>query len=235
MYYNYNAKTLSGWMKDNTRPTKLTRKNLDYLRDAKEINQEFKRVSIIIHTLVVHFEMKELSAMYGSVEKQRGFVRALIVNLKEYGVESKWEAVFDRNLKSLHERVSYLFRILRDNIKLTSLYPYLSAVGFDRLVDFSMNYPADSNACVEQLMREVREYNSTHADEIERHMESVQEEIDNRDRHRKRIAEGIGLEKEAKRLEKKLARQEEKEIRENAKRDQRRRRKLEKEMEHYYK
>lgn len=221
MYYNYNKRNIRNWLSDDKRSKELTHKNTEYLREFKQLHREFRRLSVITFTLIKRFEMTDLYALFVSIEKQKSFIGKVITDLKEYGVEPKWDSVFIRDIRSVRNRIQYVFRILIENLRLTEMYPYLKDVGFDRLIDFSIKYPEDEEACASQLMGEVREYNEAHPEEIERYMESVQGEIEARDKHRKKIAEANAREKEAKRLAKKLENEEVREIRENRRKKER--------------
>lgn len=233
MYYDYGARRINDWLVMKKNPIGNPR-NIEYIRELNQLFREFKRIAIITYMLKTRFGIEDVQSMLSSATKQRDFVYAVKLQVKEYGVDPEWDRVFDHDIDSMKRRVAYVFRVMADIIKLTELYPYFRAVGFERLVDYGFQYPNESDKATEVLAREIAEYNKKHPEEVAEHMRSTQAERDARDRHRQKIAEQTKLEKESNRLAKKLMRQEEKEIKENAKKEKRRKAIIDKSFARYW-
>lgn len=233
MYYNYGRKRVNDWMKEVREPG-MNKRGARYFLEFKEIRQEFGRNNSILYFLIKEMNMKELNSLLGSHIKQKKLVNSVIDELKKYCVTEEWEPVFDRDVKSLHERTRYVLSIIKANIKLTELYPYFETVGFDRLMDFSVKRNSGDDDATDELRDEIQKWNAEHSEVIRKHMEDTAEERANLEAHRERIAESNRREKEARKIARRQANAEVKEIRENNRKYLMRKKKIDRQFERYY-
>ncbi len=164
--------------------------------------------------------MNGLRQIFLSAQRQKMFVVAVKLSLKEYGVEPKYYKVFDRNIDIIRRRLDHVFKIITENIRLTEYYPYFQNVGFEKLIDFSVDYIAavgtdDNQALAEYLVKEIENYNADHPKEVKEHMETVKDEIEILERHRAKIQANKKAERTARRLAKKAEDEEVREIKRN--------------------
>lgn len=235
MYYNYNRLRVQNWMNDPDKVAGMNRRAARYFLEFKEIEREFSRNNTILFFLISRMGMKELSALLGSSRKQKKLVSAVKMTLKDYSVEQKWEPIFRQEIRKLHERTAYVLYIIRENIKLTELYPYFSSVGYDKLMSLSAKRTESDEGDFNELQKDIEEWNAEHQEEIKKHMEDTAEERERMLAHRAVIREQERQEKAARRQKKKEENAEVKEIRANNRRYNARRKQIEKSFAHYYK
>lgn len=221
-------------LNDKKRDNNVTQKNLEYLREFKECRRELGRIVIIAYLLITKFQIYDTRQIFYSARKQRRLCASVIGDLKEYGIDQKYHKAIQRDIKSIHNRAAYAFKMIQENIRMTEYYPYFMAVGFDKLMDWSTKYPEDNEMWAAQLIGEITEWNAEHPEEIAKHMESIAEEKANMERHRAKVKADAIAEKEARREAKKRETAYIKEMRENEKKYQQRKRKIEREFERYY-
>ena len=235
----YGRKRVNDWLNEKNRPKELTRKNLEYVRELNQIEREFSRLIVIAYLLITEFNMNGLRQIFLSAQRQKKFVQAVKLSLKEYGVETEWHKVFDRDIESLRKRLDHAFKIIVENIRLTESYPYFKNVGFDKLIDFSIDYikakDNDDTVIVNQLKEEIEEYNASHQQEIVKHMESVKDEIEVLERHRAKIEADKKAEKRARKLAKKEADAEVREIKKNNEKHRKEQRKIDRSFGYLFK
>ena len=170
MFYLNNG--MNNWLNAD-RPEGMNRRSQRYFLEYKQMEKEFNRNIIILYFLITRLGMKECYAMFKSGQKQKAFIRAVKVNLKQYAVTEEWEKDFDRDLRFLKNRCDHVFRIIRENIRMTELYPYFQSVGFDRMMDFSVKYAHGDDEAADQLQKEIEDWNSGHREEIRTYMKSI--------------------------------------------------------------
>lgn len=207
MLYSTKRLRVNDWLNDRQRPDYLTHSNVVYLRAYKDAYQKLNRISIITYVLGKQFGI-DVWSMFQSAEKQKKFCRAVIKDLKEYGVSKMWAPIFKRDTEYLEERVQYVFKIIVHNVKLTEMYPYFDKIGFERLIDFSVKLPEEREEMCSQLLRDIKEYNDSHPEEVQAHMESVRDELEAWSRHRQKISENAKAEKQAIKMAKRLSKYE---------------------------
>lgn len=232
MYY-YGRKSVSDWMNDNRRPKQPNQRSLHWLREVRQCEKEISRNLIILYFLITKMG-ENLNGLMGSEQKQRTLLWALRRELKKRGVEEKWERVFAYDIGSIHRRREYVFLIIKENLKLTEHHPYFKAVGYDRLIDFTVNYGEDADKNNAMLLEEIQKWEAEHSDVIASHMESIAEEKANMERHRKEVKEKAKAEKEARKLARKLENDEVKEIKENNKKYLSRKKRIDRSFERYW-
>lgn len=223
------------WMNAKDRPEGMNRRAEKFFLQYKQIEKEFGRNLIILHFLITRLNMKDCYAMFVSGMKQKKYIQAVKLQLKQYAVTEEWEKDFERDIRNLKNRCRHVFRIIQENIRMTELYLYFQTIGFDRLTDFGVAYAKGEDEAADQLEKEITEWNDAHRDAIDRYMESIKEERDNMIRHREKVAEDSKAEKKARREAKKAQTAEVREIRKNREKYRKQQRKIEKEFEHYYK
>ena len=223
------------WMNTKDRPEGMNKRGKKYFLEYKTVEKEFGRNNVILYFLITRLGMNECYSMLSSGRKQKSYIRAVKVQLKEYAVTEEWEKDFERDLNSLKRRCRHVFRIIQENIRMTEQYLYFQTIGFDRLTDFSVAYAKGEDEAADQLEKEIAEWNDAHRDAIDRYMESIKEERDNMIRHREKVAEDDKAEKKARREAKKAQTAEVREIRKNREKYRKHQRKIEKEFEQYYK
>ena len=216
----YGRKSINDWLIDNERPKVINSKNVEYVRELNQITKEFSRVIVITYLLITRFGMNGLRQIFLSAQRQKMFVVAVKLSLKEYGVEPKYYKVFDRDIDIIRSRLDHVFKIITENIRLTEYYPYFQNVGFEKLIDFSVDYIAafgtdDNQALAECLVKEIENYNADHPKEVKEHMETVKDEIEILERHRAKIQASKKAERTARRLVKKAEDEEVREIKRN--------------------
>lgn len=231
----YGRKTIQTWMDDKRRPKGCTALNMEYIRDLKQYEREFSRIIIICYFLLKECKMGDVRQMFFSAKKQKEFIYAVKYDLKKYIVTDEWQKVFQRDFQKLRNRLDHVFRIIQENIRLTDMYPYFQDVGFDRLIDFSIEYPKDNDACASQLLSEISDWKAKHPDEVEAHLQKVQPEIEIRDRHRAEVRESARIEKEIRKAARKAENAEIREMKQNEHKRQVEKRRVDRMFDYLYK
>lgn len=226
---------INDWLQDPNAPKTLTHRNTVYVRECRQIEKEFSRIIIVAYFMLSKLGMGGVRQIHKSAVNQKSFVIAVRLHLKEVGVEPKYYKVFKDDFDSIHARINHAFNMLIENLKLTEYYPYFAHVGFERLVDWSYDYPDDNEKANDQLLTEIEKYNAEHSEEIAKHMEETREVRENLERRRRQILE---QKKEEKRKEKEKKRQEKeeiKEMKENARKHRAEELKIDRSLNHLYK
>lgn len=222
---------VESWLNDKKRFKGCSQKNVDYLREFKQISAEQGRVGTVTYFLLTRLHIENARSMMRSAKKQQMLVWALIKDLKVYRVDPEWEKAFDRDIRMMHERCNYIFYICKENLRLTEHWPYFSSVGFYKLLDFQQKYSETSESVLDILLPEMEAWEKDHQDEIKTHMETVQHEIEVRDRRAEERRKAAITEKEAAKAQRKAENAEYREIRENEKKYKARLRRLEKDLD----
>lgn len=228
------AANLNEWLSDNSRTKGCTSLNVHYLRAFKQVDKELGRTAVVNYFLLTKLGVEDVRTMLRSSMKQRKFLRAVIIDIKQYRIEADMQKMFDKELRSLQRRVDHVFRIVIENLKLTEYYPFFRDVGFEQLVDFSTEYHGGGATDIDFLIPQIEEYNATHQQEIAEHLESIKVEKEARDAHRQRIKEQDKLEKELRKKARKAANAEVKEIKDNEKKHKSRQKRIDRSFEYLY-
>lgn len=223
------------WLNDKDRVEGMNKRSAKYFREYKQAEREKGRNIVILYYLITRYNLTGCYSMFGSERKQKKYIQAVKMSLKEYSLEQRWERDFDKDLTNLKKRTDFVFRIIQENIRMTELYPFFREVGFDRLADFGVKYAKGDEEAADQLAAEISKWNAEHFGEVQSYMESIAEEKANMEAHRARIQAEEKAEKEAKRMLKKQERDEIKEIRENHRKYESRRKRVERSFDRYYK
>jgi hypothetical protein len=217
--YWYGEKGITNWLDDKTRNKGATKYNLEFLRLFKQLDAELGRINTISYFCVKRLGIKNANAMLSSAKKQRALIKHVEVDLKKYAVTDEWTDIFNKSIDRISARCDYLFKILKENIRLTKYHLYFTEVGYDKLIDFSFVRTKSDNfndeSIDEELMTNITQYNKRHQTAIDDYMKSIENELHNIEIRRKNIAENEKREKEAKRLARKISNDEVKEIKKN--------------------
>lgn len=232
MYY-YGRKTVNDWMNNWQRPKQPNRKNLYWLREVNQCDREISRNLIVLYFIITQLGV-DLHGLMASEKRQRTLLHALRAELKKYGVEEKWEKIFSYDISSIHRRREYVFLIIKENLRLTKHYPYFDKIGFDRLMDFTVDYGKNAEEKTNTLKADIEQWEAEHADEIAEYVKSIAEEKANLEKHREQIASTTKAEKEARRMARRMENAEVKEIRENERKYRSRQKKIDRSFERYW-
>lgn len=232
MYYY--RKRINDWLNDTKRDMGCSRKQVEYFRELKQCDSEFARIGVITYFLTTRLEIEYARTMMMSAIKQRKFIYRILVDLKKYRVDPEYDRAFELDIKGLQRRCEYVFKICKEDLRLTEYYPYFETVGFERLLDVKLEYNENKESELDVILPDLNEWEADHQAEIAAHMETVREEIEIRDRHKAKVAAKEKAEKEAAKAKKKAERDEIKEIKKNAEAYRKQQRKLDKEFERYY-
>ena len=233
-YFGREYRDLNDWLNDPRRSATLTRKNMEYLGEFKDLEAELKRISMLTYFLMAKCGIYGVRAMHESAKKQCGFIRKVIVDLKKYGVAKEDEKAFDRDIKKIRNRVEYVYPIIKENVRLTEYYPYFSERGFDRLLDYTLLRGVIDEKEQERLYEDVQDWNERHLEKVREYAEQIRPEVEKIAERKRQIHEKEMLERKTLRDARKAADAEVKEIRENERKRRQRQAKIERSFERYY-
>ncbi len=189
------------------------------------------RVAILTYFLVSRLEIEDARTMMHSARKQRNLLYVIMNQLKEYRVDDDYEKAFERDIKSFRTRCDHVYRICKENIRLTEHYPYFDAVGFDKILEFRTTAPSeDSVHVLDDILPEMEIWEKSHADEIEKHKAVIADEIRIHEAWKAKQAAEKRADMERRRAEKKAETEERRFVREMQKKNEQRRRRLEKDL-----
>ena len=229
-YGFYGRKDIKTWLNDKSRKRGATKYNAHYMRLLKTVRSEIGRNNAILYFLLVHLGVVDVRSMLRSSRKQKDLVSCVIHDLKEFELSSDYVEIFNKNIEQLYDRVKWVYKIAKENVRLTEYHPYFEKYGYEKLVDLAFLLYDNENTIEETFKDEILAYNEKHVDEIAAYMESIQPEIERRDKHRRKIEESRKAEKEEAKAIRKAALMEEKEMLKNKKAYEQKQRRYEKEL-----
>lgn len=235
-YFGKKHLTVNDWLNDKKRPIKITQRNVKYLGLMKEASAELGRISMVTYFLLVKCGMKSVRQMMNSSVRQRKFMKKVISELKKYEVTNEYERAFEKSVESARKRIDHVYKIIRENVRLTEFYPYFEQVGFKRLLDYSMATMAEgiiNDEEEQRLYERALEWNRFHKEEVEEHMNKIRPEMEMLEERRRRIAEERRIERETLKAIKKAEEDEAREMRKNEKKWECEVRKANKMLERY--
>lgn len=236
--YDYGAKGVEAWLNDRTRPKSLTRLNMKYLGELKQCSMELGRCSQIAYFLAKRTDLKAMKdnvvTMLNSTVKQNTFVKRVMVDLRKYGVRPEDTPLFEKQVNALYVRCDWVFKILRENVRLTEYHPYFTAVGYERLISYARATRYGDATEEDALAKEIEEWNMRHREEVEGYKASIADEVARYEARRREQAEAAEEEKRIRRELRKAESAEVKEIQENAKKHRAREKKIDRSFERYY-
>lgn len=232
MAFYGNRKTIKDWLNDNRRVRGCAERQVEYLRELNQINKELARIGTLTFFMLTRLGIENCRTMMRSANKQRNLIRSVLKDIKQYRVEAEWAAVFEHDIAGMRRRCDHVYKICMENLRLTEHWPYFNEVGCDRLLDFSPQFYKDKNiTLLDYIIPEMEAWERVHKTEIDEYMLSVKDEIDAYNSHKAAMKEKEKEEKKQKKLAKAAAVAEIKEINENKRKEEIRRKKIEKEFE----
>lgn len=213
-YSFYGEKNISSWMHDQKRKKLKTVPDLyaiHYISELRKLQKQLARTAVINYFLLTRLGMTDCRSMTISAASQRKFCFAAIAELNTYELDPKYHRPFDKNLEKIQRRIDHIYRITQENLRLTRYWPYFEAVGFDRLLNFPpVVYNENGGSMLDIIMPELEQWMAEHEEEVDKHMEKVQPEIDRIKAFREKKAAEIKANKEAEKAEKKRLKEEQK-------------------------
>lgn len=238
--------TTNQWLNDEKKKPGATRLNLEFLRELNDLCTEFGKQAMMLYFLNVELKIRYVWRMQKSIVEQRGFIMALIENMKEWQVEKCHEKVFRTDIAKMKARLVQVNRIIREDVHLTEYEPFFDHVSWESLNIDELPTPEEMKRKeetgeksartnpYEQLKKQAFEWNEKNKDIVEEHMRKVAPEIERHTKHRQKVAEQLKAEKAAIKAAKKAEDAEVKEIKKNAQKHRSEYKKLERSFERYY-
>ena len=224
---DYFSNGITAWMELKNKPKGVNKYNIEFLRKIKECDNAFAKLSVMNFFLMNNYDLANCRIMMSSTAKERKLFYAVRCSLKEYEVTPEWVKPIRYNIKKIQERIEHVKLITKENLKLTDLYPYFEAHGFDILTDFETKFSSTSETPLDILISMIDEWNTKHQDEITRHMEMIKGE---KAAYEHRLERKRQMEEKQKRIVREMA-QEDKAIERLAKKEKHKREVDEKKVE----
>ena len=222
---------IQSWFDDPKRYRGTTAKNVEYLRKFRELEHDNAVIGTLTYFLLTRLRIESARTMLVSAQKQKKFIIKVIIQLREWIVLPYHEPWFDKDIAGLERRKDTVFRICKENIKLTKHFPYFDKVGFDKLFNFDTRYDEGDSSVLDVLVPEMEAWESEHADEVEAYLQKIQPDLDRRAAFLKRKEEAAKKEREERKAAKKAEQEEIKMIKEANKAELKRRQELNKDLE----
>jgi len=216
---DYFSDGIDTWMEQKNRSKGANKYNMEFLRKLKECDNAFAKLSTMNYFLVSNYDLNNCRILLSSTARERKFLYAARCQLKEYAVDPEWVKPIRYNIKKIQDRIEHVLKITIENLRLTDLYPYFVAHGFDILTDFETRMSSDLGTPLDILLPLIEEWNAEHREEITRHMESVRAE---KEAYEHRLDRKKQLADRQKRIEREMA-QEDKAIERLAKKEKHKR------------
>lgn len=235
----YGQRILRDWIEDKKRPETKTQEDLfrnrKYIFDLKRASNELTSAVIINYFLLSRLKITECRVMMNSAKKQRDFCWVIMNELEIFAITPEWERVFDRDIKRILTRVKHIFFIVKENLSLTPYYPYFEQVGFARILELGKdrNFYENNRLLLDELIPEMEAWNAEHAKEVANHIKQFEPSIAKREAFLAKKKASEQAEKETAKLIKKAEQEEINLIKENARKDAIRQRKLKRELDKY--
>lgn len=226
--------SINDWLNDPRREKGCTKNQVNYLRELKQCDKELARIGVLTFFLVTRLNVNDARQMMWSAMKQRKLIGATCAQLKTWRVDPIYDRAFQLDIRGFHTRCDHVFKICKEDLRLTEHYPYFESVGFEQLMDIPLEFRDKIETPLDKILPDMEMWENNHKTEIAAHMKSVKEEIEIRDKHRAEVVAKAKAEKEAEKAKEKAERDEIKEIKKNNEAYRKRQRKIEKEFERYY-
>lgn len=234
-------KTTNQWMDFKQKKPGATKLNVKYLREYKEIRDDFSKLIMLTYWLMTELDMKYARSMFNSAKAQKEYIQALIHKIKKYQIEKRFDKIFDQNVKKLRNRISHVCKIIKDDIHLTPYEPFMDYLKFDALSIEYFELPTyeqivsyGSKSVLSPISELANKWNEEHAEEVAAHMKAIQPELDALNKHRAEVKAKTMAEKEAEKKAKKAEKEEIKEMERYRKAYREEQRKIDRSYEHLY-
>lgn len=136
-HYDCFGKYLTDWFNDKKVPKgKMSKYNLIYLREYKDILAEYKKYSAMLFFILVVMKIDMVRQMFNSCNNTKKYIYKVICELKEKMVTNDYVPHFNVNIERLRKRLETIDKIIKEDLFLTEYYPYFMEKGFDILKDF---------------------------------------------------------------------------------------------------
>ena len=232
-HYDCFGKYLTDWFNDKKVPKgKMSKYNLIYLREYKDILAEYKKYSTMLFFILVVMKIDMVRQMFNSCNNTKKYIYKVICELKEKMVTNDYVPHFNVNIERLRKRLETMDKIIKEDLYLTEWYPYFMEKGFDVLSDFENN--GNTVEQLQPILDDFEQWKIDNKDKLDAHIVEMEKQKQIYLEHRRKVEEQTKAEKQAEKYKKKLENNEIKEIRENNKKHKSEYRKLERSFERYY-
>lgn len=230
-YESYFGPSISSWIDDPKRVKGTTLLNVEYMRQLKDLRDEFAKLAVLCYFIATRLGITSAFVMMRSTSKQTDFIFKTIDELRTWAVTNKHIKAFDNNISTMKRRKETVFKICKENIRLTKHHLYFEAVGYDKLLDIDTAHRENGETSLEPLIADMNAWEAEHADEIEAYMETIKPEIERHAIFLEKKRAAINAEKEAERAKKKEEREEIKILKEQKKKYEKERKALERDLD----
>lgn len=228
----YGRAKVNDWLNDRKIKSGCTKHNITYLREFNDLYSQLSETLCYLYFLSVHLNNKYAKYMLGSGMKQKKFVVLVRIKLKERQVPTAYVDAFERDVKTIRDRINRIQALAFDNLRLTKYYPFFSQTGFHDLYNSVTVYNKDDRMAAEKaLAQKCFEWTEAHSDEVDAYMESIKDELEALKAHEDKIKTQQKAEKEAARKEEAEKKAFEKECQKNREERMKRERRIQKEID----
>lgn len=235
------VKTVNQWMAIN-KPKGCKLLNVELLREFRSLDTEFSKLNLLLYILMVDLDHRDdFITLFKSTCKQRGYIRSVCGQLKNYQVYKKFETIFRKNIKDIQKRIVHVNKIIKINIRLSELYPYFENNGYEILENPTLVMDSWDNetqmfkdAGRKEIISTIKKWNEQHPDIINKHMKEIRPELEAAQRRKEEIAAFSKAEKKRIKDTQKAENAEYKEIKKNEEEYRKRMKKVNREFESYY-
>ena len=232
-HYDCFGKYLTDWFNDKKVPKgKMSKYNLIYLREYKDILAEYKKYSAMLFFILVVMKIDMVRQMFNSCNNTKKYIYKVICELKEKMVTNDYVPHFNVNIERLRKRLETMDRIIKEDLYLTEWYPYFMEKGFDVLSDFENN--GNTVEQLQPILDDFEQWKIDNKDKLDAHIVEMQKKKDIYLAHKEKVKKQEKAEKEARKLAKKAANDEVKEIRKNNEKYRKEYMRLERSFNRYY-
>lgn len=239
--YDKNIKT---WLNDQNRIRGISVENLKYIERLAICRKELARLACVTYFLLTkcaedEVEESNYRTMMYSLSNQKNFVICVLKELPQYKVQTPdmdYRKIFNRDISKIEKRCDHVRAICKENIRLSSFYPYFEQHGFlDVFNEVDTTNLESTNMIFNRLFDDIQKWNNKHKKEVALWNEKIEEE--------KRISDAYHKTQQEKSMEEKAARKKaiqeqkeyENEILENERAERKREKQIERSYDHLYK
>lgn len=231
--YDCFGKYLAEWIDDKKVPKgKMSKYNLIYLREYKDILAEYKKYSAMLFFILVVMKIDMVRQMFNSCNNTKKYIFRIICELKEKMVTTDYVPHFNSNIEMLRNRLETMDRIIKEDLFLTEYYPYVMEKGFDIFKDFENN--GNSLEQLQPIIDDFECWKTENQDKLKAHIVEMEKQKEIYLAHRKKVEEQEKAEKKARKLAQKAANDEVKEIKRNNEKYRKEYMRLERSLNRYY-
>lgn len=232
-HYDCFGKYLTDWFNDKKVPKgKMSKYNLIYLREYKDILAEYKKYSAMLFFILVVMKVDMVRQMFNSCNNIKKYIYKVICELKEKMVTNDYVPHFNVNIERLRKRLETMDKIIKEDLYLTEWYPYFMENGFDVLSDFENN--GNTVEQLQPILDDFEQWKIDNKDKLDAHIVEMQKKKDIYLAHKEKVKKQEKAEKEARKLAQKAANDEVKEIKRNNEKYRKEYMRLERSFNRYY-